>query len=71
MEDEGTPPAEHEGFLSDDVSPSYVANRWETRVWQDGPRRPRGVGSKPKTKALGTDNNVSAVDLIMLLEENW
>ena len=71
MEDEGTPPAEHEGFLSGDVSPMYNHAR-QTQDWQST-ARPRGHVKErgPKQRALAADSNAAAVDLVMLLEENW
>lgn len=73
MEDEGTPPAEHEGFLSGDASPAYLNSRWSQRERQEQRIWPREIASKQArvVEASATEKNTSAVDLIMLLEENW
>lgn len=73
MEDEGTPPAEHEGFLSGEVSPSYHSRLWQPREWQDRAARPQELAAKRGTKVRRpvTDSEAVAVDLITLLEENW
>lgn len=73
MEDEGTPPAEHEGFLSGQVSPSYHSQPWQSIGWQERTMRPRELGVKRGTKQRRPAGNSEAVavDLITLLEENW
>jgi len=82
LEDEGTPPAEHDGFLSGEVSPSYHSDRVSNGMW--GPRtlqtRPsfkiHGHSYVESQKAINSyrpayESEATAVDLIALLEENW
>ncbi len=73
MEDEGTPPAEHQGFLSGEDSPSYHSERWMPQSWQDRAIRPRELAAKRGTKVRRPEagSEARAVDLITLLEEHW
>lgn len=82
MEDEGTPPAEHDGFLSGEVSPSYHSDRVPNGMWG-----PRTLQARPSFKRYGPsyvesqkssnsyrppyESEATAVDLISLLEDNW
>jgi hypothetical protein len=82
MEDEGTPPAEHDGFLSGEVSPSYHSDRVSNGLWGASSFQPRpsikrhSHGYAERQKASNSyrplyESEASAVDLISLLEENW
>lgn len=72
LEDEGTPPAEHEGFLSGNVSPIYEYAR-PNQVWGNTDMRSRGHVKERvfKQGASAIESGSTAVDLVLLLEENW